>query len=69
MGDTRIVRNERKIRSTIHNAAEFEAINKDYGSFQKYIGSFGKKEKELQVDLQKTFQHMGWLKNGFPFIR
>jgi len=59
MGDAGIVRNERKIRSTVHNAAEFVGIKREYGSFRKYLDSFGKQEKELQADLQKRFQHMG----------
>jgi DNA-3-methyladenine glycosylase I len=59
MTDTGIVRNERKIRSTIHNAAEFERIKKDYGSFGKYLDTFDKREKDLQRDLQSRFQHLG----------
>ena len=59
MSDAGIVRNERKIRSTIHNASQFQQIKKDYGSFAKYLDSFGRREKELQVELQKRFQHLG----------
>jgi len=59
MSNTGIVRNERKIRSTIHNAAQFQLIKKDYGSFGGYLAKFGKREKELQADLQNRFQHMG----------
>ena len=59
MGDAGIVRNERKIRSTIHNASKFQEIQKEYGAFGKYLQDFGKREKELQADLQKRFQHMG----------
>jgi DNA-3-methyladenine glycosylase I len=59
MGDTGIVRNERKIRSTIHNAIEFQTIAKEYGSFRKYLSHFGKDEKALQSDLQERFHHLG----------
>ncbi|HYB76365.1 MAG TPA: DNA-3-methyladenine glycosylase I, partial [Nitrososphaerales archaeon] len=59
MSDTGIVRNERKIRSTIHNANELQEIKKEQGSFGKYLGIFEKREKELQADLQKRFHHMG----------
>lgn len=59
MGDAGIVRNERKIRSTIHNAEQFQEIAKEYGSFRKYLAHFGKNEEELQDDLQARFQHMG----------
>jgi 3-methyladenine DNA glycosylase Tag len=59
MGDAGIVRNERKIRATIHNAGEFAKLKKDYGSFEGYIGSFGKDEARLQQDLQAKFKHVG----------
>ena len=59
MGDEGIVRNEKKIRSTIHNAAQFQEIEKEYGSFKKYLAHFGKNEEELQDDLQERFQHVG----------
>jgi DNA-3-methyladenine glycosylase I len=59
MADTGIVRNERKIRSTIHNAAQFGEIEKEYGSFKKYLAHFGKEESKLQVDLQERFQQLG----------
>ena len=44
VSDAEIVRNERKIRSTIYNAGEFERIKKEYGSFRNYLNSFGKRE-------------------------
>lgn len=59
MGDTGIVRNERKIRSTIRNASQFNEVSREYGSFRKYIDHFGKDEGELQKDLQRRFQHLG----------
>lgn len=57
--DTGIVRNERKIRSTIQNAAEFLEVQREYGSFKEYLGHFGKDEIGLQNDLQGRFHHMG----------
>ncbi len=59
MEDTGIVRNEKKIHATIENAGEFLAIKKEYGSFAKYLGQFGKDEKKLQEDLRSRFQHLG----------
>lgn len=59
MGDTGIVRNERKIRATIHNAGEFTRLKKEFGSFKGYVDSFGKDEASLQEDLQKKFKHVG----------
>lgn len=59
MKDTGIVRNERKIRSTIHNAVQILELRKEYGSFGKYLSDFGGRERELQNDLQERFQHVG----------
>jgi len=59
MGDAGIVRNERKIRATIHNAGEFANLKKEFGSFKGYVASFGKDEERLQKDLQERFQHVG----------
>lgn len=54
-----IVRNERKIRATVHNAGQFLELGKEFGSFRGYLGSFGKDEERLQTDLQEKFQHLG----------
>jgi DNA-3-methyladenine glycosylase I len=59
MGDAGIVRNERKIRATIHNAGEFGSLKKDFGSFKGYVASFGRDEDRLQKDLQEKFKHVG----------
>ncbi len=59
MNDTGIVRNERKIKATVHNAGEVLKLQKEHGSFAKYIGSFGKDEERLLSDLQEKFQHLG----------
>ena len=54
-----IVRNERKIRSTIENARTVVQLQKEFGSVEKYVKSFGKDEERLQQDLQKRFSHVG----------
>ncbi|MGH9918796.1 MAG: DNA-3-methyladenine glycosylase I [Nitrososphaerales archaeon] len=59
MGDTGIVRNERKIRATIHNAKEFVSLKREFGSFKGYVASFGRDEERLQKDLQEKFEHVG----------
>jgi DNA-3-methyladenine glycosylase I len=59
MNDKGIVRNERKIKSTIYNAQQFVSLGKEFGSFRKYIDSFGKNHSALQSDLQTRFQHLG----------
>ncbi|MCG8381032.1 MAG: DNA-3-methyladenine glycosylase I [Gammaproteobacteria bacterium] len=40
LNDTGIVRNKLKINATIENAKQFLEIQKEYGSFSKYIWSF-----------------------------
>jgi len=59
MGNGSIVRNERKIRATIHNANEVLNVKIKYGSFSQYLASFGRDEARLQRDLQDRFQHVG----------
>ncbi|MDA4132482.1 MAG: DNA-3-methyladenine glycosylase I, partial [Thaumarchaeota archaeon] len=59
MRDEGIVRNERKIRATVHNATEFIRLKREFGSFKGYIDSFGKDEVRLQEDLQEKFEHVG----------
>src|ERR1700676_2119475 len=59
MGNAGIVRNERKIRATIHNGGEFARLRKEFGSFAGYLDSFGKDEEKLQEDLQEKFNHVG----------
>ena len=59
MTDAGIVRNERKIRATVYNAGEFLKLQKQYGSFRKYLDGFEKDEERLLSDLQEKFQHLG----------
>lgn len=59
MKDSGIVRNEKKIRATVHNAGEFARVGREFGSFKKYLQSFGKDEQKLQEDLQERFHHLG----------
>ncbi len=54
-----IVRNEKKIKSTVYNAGEFLKLHKDFGSFRGYVDSFAKDEDRLLSDLQDKFQHLG----------
>jgi 3-methyladenine DNA glycosylase Tag len=57
--DEGIVRNERKIRATVHNAGQFLRLGKEFGSFRVYLDSFDRDEGRLQLDLQERFQHVG----------
>jgi len=59
MNDEGIVRNEKKIRATVHNANEFLKLQKDPGSFREYLESFKKDEDGLLADLQAKFKHLG----------
>lgn len=40
MQDTRIIRNQSKIRSTVTNAQAFLKVQKEFGTFDKYIWQF-----------------------------
>lgn len=59
MGDSSIVRNERKVRSVIANAQEAKRIKKEFGSFRGYLDSFNGQEEALIADLQRRFRHLG----------
>jgi len=58
LADTGIVRNEKKIRATVHNAGQFLEIKKEFGGFAKYLKSISG-EEELQDDLQHRFHLLG----------
>lgn len=59
MADEGLIRNEMKIRATIYNAKQFVIVREEFGSFKKYIDSFGKDETKLQEDLRARFHHLG----------
>ncbi len=59
MNDPGIVRNERKINATVHNAGEFLKVQKEFSSFRKYVDSFGKDEERLLSNVQERFQRLG----------
>ena len=61
MKDTGIIRNKGKIKAIIQNAINFKAIEKQYGSFQKYIDSLDKSNNYANVvkDLTNKFKWLG----------
>ena len=60
LADTSIVRNGRKIESTIHNARVLKAIQKEFGSFEKYLRSLdGVGYPAVAKDLKNRFKHLG----------
>ena len=67
-----IIRNKLKIKATINNAKIFKKIEKEYGSFSKYIWSFtnnqiiyeiGKTSSELSDKISKDLK-----KRGMTFV-
>ena len=64
MKNTGIVRNKGKIKAIIQNAQNFIAIEKQYGSFQKYLDSLDKSDNYAYVskDLINKFK---WLRASF----
>jgi DNA-3-methyladenine glycosylase I len=61
MANPEIVRNEAKIRATILNAQEFQAIKNEFGSFQRFLKQQlkdGGVEKALRI-LQHRFHRFG----------
>jgi DNA-3-methyladenine glycosylase I len=60
MKDNGIVRNERIITATVENAREMAKIQREYGSFRKYLGEINQgSEEALCRSLGKRFSFMG----------
>lgn len=61
MKDPGIIRNKGKIKAIIQNAQNFKAIEKQYGSFQKYIDSLDKSDNYASAvkDLVNKFKWLG----------
>lgn len=56
--DPRIIRNRRKIESTIHNAQQMLDTEHEHGSFGAYLESLGGFEAQSAA-LRKRFKHVG----------
>jgi|SRR5208283_4599499 len=61
MKDPDIIRNKGKIKAIIQDAQNFVAIEKQYGSFQKYLDSLDKSNNYANVvkDLVNKFKWLG----------
>ncbi len=60
MQDAGIIRNRLKIEATVHNAKAIKAIQKEFGSFKKWLDIHHPKPKEEWVQLfKKTFRFTG----------
>jgi 3-methyladenine DNA glycosylase Tag len=58
MGDTRVIRNRRKIEAIAGNAHRLLELDGRFGGFKKYLRSFDSYE-ELTKDLKKQFKFLG----------
>jgi len=58
-GDTRIIRNRRKIEATIHNAQTLLDLDAEFGGFKNYLGSKGGDFDALMRDFRKRFKFVG----------
>lgn len=64
LADTKMIRNERKIKSCIANAKKFKSIVDEYGSFQNYLDSFDANASFenlilLKEELEHRFDYLG----------
>ena len=61
MADSDIVRNERKIMSILENAQEFQQVQREHGSFARYVDSLGKADGYAAATkaIAKRFAHLG----------
>jgi len=56
--DTRLIRNRRKIEATVHNAQTMLDLEREHGSFQRYLRSHSDFDS-LVGDLRKRFKFLG----------
>jgi 3-methyladenine DNA glycosylase Tag len=57
-GDTRIIRNRKKIEAIVHNARRMLELDKDHGGFTSYLRSHGSFDA-LVKDLREQFKYLG----------
>jgi DNA-3-methyladenine glycosylase I len=58
MQDTRVVRNFRKLNAIVYNAQKMLDLEKEYGTFQKYLRAHGDFDATLKA-IRKDFKFMG----------
>ena len=60
LADTGIIRNYRKVMSTINNARELLVIQKEYGSFREYLNEISREnEEKICKTLNQRFSYLG----------
>ncbi len=57
-GDSRIVRNRKKIEAIVDNARRLVELEEEHGGFRKYLRSHGGFEETVK-DLRKNFRFLG----------
>ena len=57
--DTRVIRNRRKLAAVIDNAGTMLGLEKEHGTFKKYLRSHGDDYYALEQDLRKHFKFLG----------
>ena len=60
----KVINHRQKINGIIHNAKQIKEIQKEFGSFDKYLDSFGDTDQDnnfldLVKDLKKRFKYLG----------
>ena len=58
MGDTRVIRNRKKLEAIVGNAQRMLELDKEFGSFKKYLDSLGDFDA-TKKDIHKQFAYMG----------
>jgi 3-methyladenine DNA glycosylase Tag len=59
LADTAIIRNGKKITSTIANAAVLLAVARDHGGMTPWLRAYGADADALIKDVRKRFAHLG----------
>ena len=68
MGNSKLLKTERKVRATIKNAGTLLALDTQYSGFKNYLQSF-KSYAELSKDLCAKFSHLGELSAYYFLFR
>lgn len=58
MGDTRVIRNRKKLDAIVGNAQRMLELDNEHGSFKKYLDSLGDFDS-TKKELHKQFAYMG----------
>ena len=56
--DTRVIRNRRKLEAIVHNAQKLIELEKEHGSFKKYLRSHDDFKATVK-DIRKQFKFVG----------